>query len=171
MAAFATLDWTRFDVWAVVVGRGIATIEPPTAPHCADWLAREGYRVVRLDFSHGIGSAVVHLGELFHWRDQFGYDLTPQSRSLDALRDGFGFEAVASGMGVALLLQSFHLAWAEDGRWGRGFLEIAAEHSLRKLAVGRRFLTVIVVPDESSPLIGQELEGHAIPAAYPGAFR
>jgi hypothetical protein len=104
------------------------------------------------------------------WREQFGYELAPQSRNLNALRDGFDF-GIAPGGGVVLVLRSFPAAWREDANWSRGFLEIATEHSLRELALGQRFFTVVVVPDVKDALIGQPLEGLRIPEPFAGNFR
>ena len=137
---------------------------------CTEWLDRHGYRPAAIDFSRGIGEAVVQLGECFRWSEQFGYDLTPQSRSLDALRDGFGYERDTNG-GQILLLQSFATAWREDARRSRGLLEVAAEFSLRQLALGKRFFTVLVLPDDASDVIGQPLEGLAVPRPWRGPFR
>ena len=45
----------------------------------------------------------------------------------------------------------------ESQRWLTGFLCIAQEHSLHELVLGRRFFTLLVVPDKKSSLIGQRL--------------
>jgi hypothetical protein len=161
VAAFEDLDWRRLDVWAIVAGRGLATVEQIGVPMCEDWLRREGYRIVPLDFANGIGDVVVGLGQMLDWGRQFGYELSRDSRNLDALRDGFDFDP-GSHAGAVLVLHAFERAWTDDARWSRGFLEIACEHSLRQLAVGKRFFAVVIVADPSSPLIGLPLEGHCV---------
>ena len=170
MPAFTELDWRRFDVWAIVAGRGLATIAQVSLPACEAWLQREGYRAVSLDFSDGIGDVVVGLGEMLDWRGQFGYDLDRSSRNLNALRDGFHFDA-GQDSGVVLLLRSFANAWQDDALWSCGLLEIASEHSLRALALGKRFFVVVVLPDPSSMLVGQPLEGNSIPGVFSRGFR
>jgi hypothetical protein len=169
MAAFAELDWRRFDVYALLALRGVATVEQVMSHRCEDWLRGRDYRVVTLDFAGGIGPALVHLGKTLRWREQFGYDLAPGSRSLDALRDGFDF-GIADGGGVVLVLRGFAVGWDEDSAWCRGLLGIVTETSLRELALGRRLFGVIVLSDAGSPLVGQALEGHVIPSAYGGHF-
>ncbi len=169
MAAFAELDWQRFDVHALISGRGLATLDEVDVARCTAWLQRNGYRIVTLDFSQGIGDAVVRLGELLEWRDQFGYDLTRESRGLDALRDGFDF-GPKDDEGVVLMLRAFDRAWSEDVRWSSGLLEIAAEQSLWQLACGRRFFAIIVASDLAS-LAGQPLETPVVPFPFHGKFR
>ena len=169
-AAFERLDWTRFDVSTLIGGRGIATIDLLSVHRCTEWLARNGYRPAAINCSRGVGEAVVQLGRLFRWNEQFGYELTPTSRSLDALRDGFGYEHEVGG-GQILLLESFAVAWREDPRWARGLLKISAEFSLQQLALGKRFFTVLVVPDDATDVVGQPLEGLAVPLPYRGHFR
>jgi hypothetical protein len=169
MPAFAELDWRRFDVYALLALRGVATVEQVMSHRCEDWLRAQDYRVVTLDFAGGIGPGLVTVGAMLQWREQFGYDLSPTSRSLDALRDGFDFR-IADGGGVALVLRGFASAWREDAAWCRGLLDIVTETSLRELALGRRFFAVLVLADAASPLVGERLEGHVIPSAYGGRF-
>lgn len=136
---------------------------------CEDWLRERAYRTVTLDFAGGIGPVLVQLGALLRWQERFGYELAPASRHLDALRDGFDF-GLGEGAGLALLLRGFASAWSEDAAWCRGLLDIVSETSLRELALGRRFLAVIVLADAASPLVGRPLEGHVIPSPYGGRF-
>ena len=168
-AAFEILDWRRFDVFALLALRGVATVEQVMAPACEDGLRRRGYPLVALDFAAGIGPAVAELGRMLKWRERFGYDLAPASRNLDALRDGFDFD-VADGGGCVLLLRSFAQAWREDEAWCRGLLGIVSERSLQELALGRRFFAVLVLADAAAPLVGQALEGHVIPSPWSGPF-
>lgn len=170
MAVFERLDWQRFDVWALAQTRGLATIEQVSAARCEDWLAQNGYRLEALDFSRGIGDALLQFAELVDWRNQFGYALSRDSRNLDALRDGFEFDG-GGHAGVGLVLRSFERAWQEDADWSRGLLEIASEYSLWELAQGRRFFAVIVVTDGASSLIHQPLGAPAVPGVFTGAFR
>ena len=88
MAAFDELDWTRFDVWAVVAMEGAAVVETAHRDACHTWLRQHDYAITSIDFAQGIGPAVVALGEQFCWEDQFGYRLTPEKRNLNVLRDG-----------------------------------------------------------------------------------
>jgi hypothetical protein len=168
-AAFDSLDWRRFDVFALLALRGVATVEQVLSHACEDGLRDRGYRLVALDFTMGIGPALAQLGAMLNWRERFGYDLSPASRNLDALRDGFDLRVGDEG-GVALMLRSFARAWREDEAWCRGLLGLVSERSLRELALGRRFLAVIVLADEAAPLVGQALEGHVIPSPWSGPF-
>ena len=156
MAAFTDLDWTRCDVDAIVNGRGVGVVEPLSADSCRSWLKAQGYVVEQLDCGAGVGPAVAHLGNRLRWEDQFGYSLDPASRNLDALRDGFLSEQWESN---AFVLEVHHaeLAWREDPRWFLGLLAIAQEHSLCRLALGHRFLTLLIL-EAASPLVGQTIE-------------
>ena len=169
MAAFTSLDWRRFDVFALVALRGVATVEQVLAHACEGGLRHRDYRVLSLDFARGIGPALAQLGPMLQWREQFGYDLNPASRSLDALRDGFDF-GIVDGGGQVLMLRSLERAWREDEAWSRGLLAIISERSLQELALGRRFFAAIVLADGASPLVGQPLEGHVIPSPWSGHF-
>ena len=163
------MDWRRFDVFALLALRGVATVEQVMWHACEDGLRRQDYRILALDFSSGIAPALAQLGQALKWCERFGYDLNPASRSLDVLRDGFDF-GVADGGGLALVLRSFALAWREDAAWTRGLLAIISEHSLQELALGRRVFAVIVLADAASTLVGQPLEGHVIASPWSGQF-
>ena len=164
MAAFAELDWRRFDVCGVVEDGGLATIEVGRHLACRGWLEREGYRLDTLDFSGGIGPAVTEFGRLMCWEGQFGYTLGPDNPNLDAINDGFDFgEFVGTGRVLELLRPD--TAYREDARWLRGFLSIAQRHSRSHLAQGRRFFTLLVVPD-GSRLIGKPLEPVVVPGPW-----
>jgi hypothetical protein len=56
-------------------------------------------------------------------------------------------------------------AWREDSRWLLGLLSIAAEHSREHLALGDRFFSLVIVPDDS-PLIGVVVEEIRVPAPF-----
>ena len=170
MPAFDKLDWSRFDVFALIVGRGIAAVEQASAHRCEDWLRRHDYRVVTLAFARGIGPVVVQLGEMLAWRRRFGYELTAESRNLMALHDGFIDIDVEANGAVAFVLQDFSRAWQEDESWSLGFLGIVAEHSLRQLALGRRLLAVLVVTNEADPLIDQPIGQLRGPAFFGRVF-
>jgi hypothetical protein len=86
MAAFEHLDWTRFDVWAVVAMEGVGVVETSHRDACRAWLRDHDYASTSIDFAHGVGPAVVALGEQFRWEQQFGYRLTAEKRNLNALR-------------------------------------------------------------------------------------
>ena len=164
MAAFTDLDWRRFDVAAIVNGRGIGVVAPHRADACRSWLRNQGYSVESWDFGEGIGHAMPLIGERLRWVEQFGYALTPESRNLDALRDGFLSEEWGAAP-VALELRRAERAWREDGSWFMSVLAICQEQSLCSLAVGRRFLTLLVL-EASSPLVGQQVDSVAVPRAF-----
>ncbi len=88
------------------------------------------------------------LNSLFAWERQFGYSLGLDRRNLDAVRDGFEF-VIPDGGGHVLELIRPDVVWKEDRRWLLGFLSVAAEHTRRHLALGRRFFTLLVLPDKS----------------------
>ena len=142
--AFAELDWRRLDVWAVIEHRGVHELTEEKRVASLSWLKAESYEVVTLDFSNGISPVVKQLGELFKWPEQFGYELSADSRNLDALRDGFDVPFTDAGR-FALELVQFERARAEDSHWATGFLEIVSEMSLRELALGRRLFAMIGV--------------------------
>jgi len=164
MAAFTDLDWTRFDVLAIVADRGLATIEERRRHKCLDWLRRNGYSIESLDCSRGLVHAIPELGRMLGWEQNFGYVLEAGSRNLNALRDGFEFDAPVDGGKVFELVRA-DVAWQEDAQWLLGLLAIAEERSLRELALGRRFFTLLALP-ERSPLIGQTTETAKVPIPF-----
>jgi len=164
MTAFARLNWDEPDVCAIVVGRGIATVEPAFEATCEAWLSRRGYRLHVFDFARGISGVVSQIAQFFHWKEQFGYELDPASRNLDALRDGFQIEEP----GLVLKLLHFDEALSADASWCRGFLSIISEQSLRRLALGERFFALLPVAD-SAALPGLCFERSCIP--FPIRFR
>jgi hypothetical protein len=168
MASFVDLDWSRFDTFALLVGRGIASVEQENLHRASQWLAEHEYAVESLQFSHGISPVVAELGRRLQWQREFGYELHGSSRNLAALHDGFDFQAPVRG-GLVLELLRFEVALKEDESWSKGFLSIVAEHSLRQLALGRRFFAMIPVQHEDSPPVGQQYDELAIP--YPFTFR
>ena len=164
MAAFVELDWSRIDVLAIVAFRGIATIDEGRRGKCLDWLRRNGYGIESLDCSRGLVHTVPELGNMLGWLQQFGYTLEADNRNLDALRDGFNFNVPLDGGKVFELVRA-DVAWREDARWLLGLLAIAEEASRRELAFGRRFFTLLVLP-EKSPLIGQAIETTSVPVTF-----
>lgn len=164
MAAFAELDWTRFDVWAAVAMEGVAVVEPANREACLTWLRQHEYGVTSIDFALGIGPAVVAFGQKFRWEEQFGYRLKPDSRSLDALRDGFEFN-LTPGQGHVLELQNAEVANRENRHWLLGLLAIAHEHSRWQLALGARFFAMLIL-DRGSPLIGTGYETLSVPVPF-----
>jgi hypothetical protein len=169
MAAFEKLDYTRFDFWAIVVGEGIAVVAPQHRDGCLAWLLKRDYTLHSINFLEGIGPAVVTMGKLFHWEEQFGYPLNPKSRNLDALRDGFEFD-VNSGQGVVLELLNTEVAHREDPAWFTGLMSIVHEYSRNQLAVGARFFSVLIL-DQNSSLIGMPYETLAVPLTYSTSAR
>jgi len=169
MAAFNTLDWTRLDVWAIVSMDGIAVVEPKHQEACLAWLRTHGHAVSTIDFLQGIGPAVIAFGELFRWKEQFGYALGPESRILDALRDGFEFD-VQPGRGVVLELMNAGVAYNENPSWFAGLLSIAREHSRVQLALGARFFTLLIL-SPCSALVGTAYEKVSVPSPFRTAAR
>ena len=165
MAAFAELDWTRLDVWAVVAMEGVAVVDATRRDDCLAWLRLHDYGVDSVDFGQGIGPAVIALGEMFQWHEQFGYAIKPESRNLDALRDGFEFD-LRRGSGRVLELLNADVAYREDPRWLRGVLSIAHEYSHGQLGLGLRFFATLFL-DAESPLIGMSYGSLSVPGAFP----
>jgi hypothetical protein len=158
LSAFQSLDWNRIDVWAIVGCAGLATIDEHRHRSCQSWLQRHGYSIDSLDCSDRLATTITDLGKLLRWEEQFGYSLRSDSRNLDALRDGFGYiEPAEPDGGRVLELIRPDLAWQEDSHWLLGLLSIAQEHSRWELALGRRFFTLLIIPD-ASPLIGQVID-------------
>ena len=164
MAAFAELDWRRIDVTAIVTWGGLATIDEARHSACREWLVQHHYEIDTFDCRPGLAVAVPALGRLLNWEQQFGYVLSPESRNLDALRDGFDFEIPYGGGRVFEVIRP-DLAWREDAAWLRGLLAIAQEHSRQHLALGRRFFALLMVPN-GSPLIGEIVEENRVPVPY-----
>jgi hypothetical protein len=164
MAAFSNLDWTRFDVWAIVVAEGVVVVETGRRDACHAWLRRHDYPLTSIDFAQGIGPAVAALGERFRWEEQFGYRLTPENRNLDALRDGFEFE-LKPGQGHVLELLNAEVAHREDPYWLVGLLSISHEYSRQQLALGARFFVMLLL-DRQSPLIGAAYETLSVPFPF-----
>ncbi|HTE43169.1 MAG TPA: hypothetical protein VK629_20270 [Steroidobacteraceae bacterium] len=163
MATFKTLNWSTLDTWAIVTGRGVVPLLSEDHHAAGGWLQQHNYEMLHLDFTSGISRLVGQLGTLLGWSSQFGvgHELHPESRNLDALRDGFTFKVPEQG-GLALTLQGFEQAWSEDQRWSAGFLSIISEFSLQQLALGRRFFAVIEVANPSSVLVGAQFEIRSI---------
>ena len=169
MAAFAELDWTRFDVWAAVAMEGVAVVEPARREACLAWLRQHDYPITSIDFALGISPAVVALGEKFRWEQKFGYRLAAESRNLNALRDGFEFD-LKPGQGHVLELLNAEIANRENHEWLSGLLAIAHEHSRWQLALGARFFATLIL-DRGSPLIGAGYETLSVPVPFWTAAR
>lgn len=164
MSAFADLDWRRIDVCAIVSFGGLAMIEERRHLACREWLLRHGYEITTFDCRTGLAVAIPALGRLLGWQQHFGYSLGPDSRNLDALRDGFNFDIPERGGRVFEIIRA-DLAWQEDSRWLCGLLSIAQEQSRRQLALGRRFFALLVVPGQT-PLIGAVVQEVSIPGPF-----
>jgi hypothetical protein len=163
---FQQAEWTEFDFWAIVAGRGLTTVVNSDRDRCKAWLSINKYNVNTLKFGDGISPAVQDLGKLLDWERQFGYRLSPASRNLDALRDGLlDGPLVVDGSGV-LELEGIEQAWMEDSQWLKGFLSIVQEESLLELSLGKRFFTILLVQSNTSPLIGVELESVIIGSPF-----
>ncbi|WP_295965702.1 hypothetical protein [uncultured Xanthomonas sp.] len=149
-------------------GRKLASLEPNSWQQATDWLRSQNYESVPLDFSTGISPVVAKLGLMLNWESEFGYQLDSSSRNLAALHDGFDFQAPEVG-GLVLELIGFETALSEDGQWCEGFLAIIIEHSIRQLALGRRFFALVALDTTESSLIGMKVEQLCLP--YPFPFR
>src|SRR5262245_20790595 len=147
----------------------MASIYEQARPFYRDWLEHNGYTTDSLACRPGMGKTTTELGRMRRCEERFGFSLGPDSRNLDALRDGFEFEIPAEG-GCVLEILGADLAWQEDSHWTLGMLSIAQEQSLRQLALGRRFFTLLVLP-EGSPLIGVEIETTIVPFPFSSASR
>jgi hypothetical protein len=161
MPAFTEIDLERIDAYGIVACRGIAPIDERRRFPCLDWLRRNAYEIESVDCSQGLAHAIPELGRMLRWEARFGYTLEPGNRNLDALSDGFNFPLAEHGGKVFELVRP-DVAWREDSEWLLGLLTIAMEASLRELALGRRFFTLLVVPKDS-PLIGQTIANTQVP--------
>jgi hypothetical protein len=162
--AFSELNWTRFDVWAIVACRGVAVVDTKHVQAYRAWLQRNDYAITSIDFGSGLNPAVGALGKLFRWEEQFGYILAGDSRNLNALRDGFEF-SVKPGSGAVLEFLNADMAHSEDPEWFGGLLSIASEYSHQQLALGARFCTTLIL-DSGSKLVGQTYESVAVPVTF-----
>ena len=159
MSAFSELDWRRFDVWAIVSGRGVASVPIQDDEACVAWLRSNDYDVARVDCRLGFSGVVDQLNRLFDWEGQFGYLMSADRCGLDALRDGFGFGFSAQ---QALLLVGLDELCTSHCEWLLGFFAIASEYSLAELAVGRRFFLIAVLPSDA-PVIGKIYQAMQVP--------
>jgi hypothetical protein len=164
MAAFTDeqIDWSRIEVGAIVGHHGVAVIDMARRTACLEWLQKQDCRIEQLDCTTGIKAVLKKLDVLFRWEEQFGYSLSEGSRNLNALRDGFEFQVPSGGLVFELFQPD--VIWHDDSNWLLGLLAIASEHSRYHLACGRRFFTLLVLPD-GSPLIGQKFAEISVP--YP----
>src|SRR5687767_6266720 len=162
MPPFNELDWRRLDITAIVQHCGLASAEEPRHAEVLDWLSANGYRVETVDCRGGLAQLLPQFNRLFHWEQNFGYELSPDRRNLNAVRDGFHFDVPPDG-GVVLELVRPDVVWREDTYWLLKLLAIAQEHSLRQLALGRRFFTLLVLPPQC-PLVGEVVEETRVPS-------
>ncbi|MCC9604968.1 hypothetical protein LOC68_25330 [Blastopirellula sp. JC732] len=169
MAAFAELDWRRFDVWAILAAEGVMTVQTEHRDACLAWLRSQNYGITSLDFANGVGPVVSYMGEIFLWEEQFGYKLTSDGGNLNALRDGFDFD-LQPGQRHVLEIRNVDVAAKEDLPWLSGLLGIAHEYSRWQLALGARFFTLLAL-DESSPLIGLTYQTLTVPGLSWTKFR
>ncbi len=167
MAAFESLDWRRIDVTAIVGFAGIATIEPKRADACRTWLRNERYEIRSFDCSKGTGAIVLQLAQMLDWQKQFGYELEPDCRNLDAMRDGLSYlETNEEFSGTVLEFSCPESIPKEDSEWFKGLLAIIQEQSRRQLALGNRLFALLVLSDDKSPLIGQVIDQAKIPGPF-----
>lgn len=166
MAAFTEQDLNRFDAEAIVRSPGgFILIEEHRHPACREWLVQHGYRIDSVDFRRGLSEAVPALGRMLEWHERFGYSLEPDNRNLDALHDGFEFQ-IPDGGGRVLELIGAEVGYLEDSSWMLELLWIAQMHSLKQLALGRRFFALVVVQNDQSPMIGATVGRNQIPIPF-----
>ena len=102
------------------------------------------------------------MGYLIGHQLEFTYRLDSTSRNLAALHDGFDFQPPEVG-GLVLELTGVEAAFSEDSQWCAGFLAIIIEHSIRQLALGRRFFALVALSTAESSLIGMNVEQLCVP--------
>jgi hypothetical protein len=107
------------------------------------------------------------IADLLAWERQFGYTPGPGPINLDALNDGFDFDLPDGGR-LALEMVRPDVVWREDPGWLLGMLSIARRRTVEYLAIGRRYFTLLVIP-ERSPLLGQLVGPVTVP--WPDGFR
>ena len=160
MAAFIELDWTQFDVRALVESHGLVNFDKSALSSCVAWLFEHDYEVHRLECGLGFDVLLDQWNKLFRWEEQFGYALSSDRCGLDAVRDGF--EVLSSNGRSVLILDDSEVLWSERPSWLLGVLAIAQEYSLCELALGRRFICIISLPAGSN-LVGQVIEQLVVP--------
>ncbi len=157
------LEWRRPDAFSLIQTQGLVTTTHPDADALRTWFRERGYAFFSVDCSKGERDVRRQLGECFRWMDQFGYALDEDGKgNLNAVRDGFDFEVPLPG-GLVLELLQPEVAWRDNPAWFEGLLDIAVEHSRYHLALGRRFLTLLVM-DAGSPLVGRKVGEHSVPS-------
>jgi hypothetical protein len=126
---------------------GVATIDETRRTACRERLLRHRYRIDTLDCRPGLAFAVPESGRLLSWKEQFGYDLEPDNRNLDALQDGFTVD-IQEGGGRVFEVMGAEVTWREDPRWLAGVLRIAQAECRRQLLIAlcRRSLALLVKP-------------------------
>lgn len=166
MPAFTDeMDRKRIDVSAIVELHGVAVIEPARRGACLAWLQRHGYALEQFDCTGGIRAVLQRLDVTCRWNERFGYLISDRAPgSLDAIRDGFHFD-VLPARGLVLELFRPDVIWRKDADWMQALLAIISEHSLYHLACGRRFFTLLVLP-EDSPMIGQKFDDISVPGEF-----
>ena len=163
MAVFANdeVSWTRID-YATIAGDGLACVELRRHDECRAWLERRHYRIVTIDCALGLPALCKQLSDIFDWPAQFGYEFA--GHSLDALRDGFTF-AIPDEGGVVLMLLRPDALWTAERSFMDGLFAIAAEHTRRQMAEGKRFFTILLL-ERDSQLPGATIEPRQIPALW-----
>jgi hypothetical protein len=175
MAAFTddeycNFQWDQLDVQAIVAQSGLAVIGESLRSECSAWLQKNNYQTVPIDCTRGLSVFPQLLGDVFRWEQMFGYKLEEgRLPSLDALKDGFQFRVPAEG-GLVLELFRPDLIWREEKDFLLGMLDIACGHSLRHLACGRRFFTLLVLPN-NSPMIGETVFSAKVPKPSNDLFK
>jgi hypothetical protein len=164
MAAFKELIWQHIDVWAIVGFAGLATVIEPEHEKYRTWLTVNGYTIDTLDCTLPVTKIFEEYQKMFHWEEKFGYKPDFANRNFSGLRDAFAFE-IPEGGGHVLELIRVDIAWKQDPEWVSELLSIAQAYTRHELALGRRFLTLLVVPEDSE-MIGTLIEEIKVPYPY-----
>ena len=162
MAVFDKLDWANIDVMAIVARYGLLTVDDKRVASHRTWLSEAGYKIVELDCGLGFAHVLDEVNRLFRWDENFGYELSVDRCSLDAVNDGFEFDFGGTS-GIVLQLNEPDVLWETEPKWILGLLSIVNVYSHTQLALGNRFFTLLVMPD-SSPLIGQIIDSISVPS-------
>jgi hypothetical protein len=153
--------WSHID-YATIASHGIACVDPLLAADCRSWLWRHGYRSTALDCSGTLPDLCRQLSEVLDWPGQFGYEF--RGHSLDALRDGFGFDVPDEG-GMVLELIHPDVMWETERKFMARLLAIASEHTRVQMAEGKRFFTILIVEPDAR-IIGDTFDKRRVPLVW-----
>lgn len=146
--AFDGLRRSGFDFETIVWRRGIAAVSVEDHSYFREWLLENGYEILTFDFSVGRKELGAELDRHLHWEDQFGYPMPADGPNPNALHDGFNFDVPEAGLALEIL--GAETLWLEDPEYLIYFLTDSSDHSMEHLAYGRRLLTLLSVPKNST---------------------